>query len=195
MGGLRGTLEDQGHRSSASARRPASVIRMRVTCIERPPATARSVCAVANPARIRSARKSVVNPGASTIASAQPPGDAASNSSARRRSVLRLLARRRGLCLPFLHPGDVVSCAYGMIWGRRRSAASRGTAEQQAKLFEKFTIGRCYDRSALPGLGLALSRKLARMIGGDVTVTSELGKGSVFTVRLPGGADTQSRMR
>jgi signal transduction histidine kinase len=36
-------------------------------------------------------------------------------------------------------------------------------------------------------LGLALSRKLARMMGGDVTVTSEPGKGSVFTVRLPGG--------
>jgi len=28
------------------------------------------------------------------------------------------------------------------------------------------------------------------MMGGDVTVTSELGKGSVFTVRLPGGAAT-----
>jgi signal transduction histidine kinase len=27
------------------------------------------------------------------------------------------------------------------------------------------------------------------MMGGDVTVTSEAGKGSVFTVRLPGGAD------
>lgn len=38
------------------------------------------------------------------------------------------------------------------------------------------------------GLGLALSRKLARMMGGDVTVTSEPGKGAVFTVRLPGGA-------
>jgi signal transduction histidine kinase len=37
------------------------------------------------------------------------------------------------------------------------------------------------------GLGLALSRKLARMMGGDVTVTSEPGKGSVFTVRLPSG--------
>jgi len=36
------------------------------------------------------------------------------------------------------------------------------------------------------GLGLALSRKLARMMGGDVTVTSEPGEGSVFTVRLPG---------
>jgi sensor histidine kinase regulating citrate/malate metabolism len=37
---------------------------------------------------------------------------------------------------------------------------------------------------------LALSRKLARMMGGDVTVASEPGKGSVFTVRLPCGTDT-----
>jgi signal transduction histidine kinase len=41
------------------------------------------------------------------------------------------------------------------------------------------------------GLGLALSRKLAGMMGGDVTVTSEPGKGSVFTVRLPGGGVTR----
>ena len=40
------------------------------------------------------------------------------------------------------------------------------------------------------GLGLAITRKLARMMGGDVTVTSEPGKGSVFTVRLPGSADS-----
>ena len=33
---------------------------------------------------------------------------------------------------------------------------------------------------------MAITRKLARMMGGDVTVTSEPGKGSVFTVRLPG---------
>jgi len=34
--------------------------------------------------------------------------------------------------------------------------------------------------------GLAITRKLARMMGGDVTVTSEPGKGSAFAVRFPG---------
>ena len=44
-------------------------------------------------------------------------------------------------------------------------------------------------RKVADGLGLALSRKLARLMGGDVTVASELGKGSTFTVRLPGGTE------
>jgi signal transduction histidine kinase len=61
------------------------------------------------------------------------------------------------------------------------------TAEQQAKLFEEFTQADASTAQKFggTGLGLALSRKLARMMGGDVTVTSEPGKGSVFTVRLP----------
>ena len=39
------------------------------------------------------------------------------------------------------------------------------------------------------GIGLAITRKLARLMGGDVTVASEPGKGSEFTVRLPGGTE------
>jgi adenylate cyclase len=69
------------------------------------------------------------------------------------------------------------------------------TAEQQAKLFQEFTQADSLTarRYGGTGLGLALSRKLARMMGGDVTVTSEPGKGSVFTVRLPGGVDTPTK--
>jgi signal transduction histidine kinase len=63
------------------------------------------------------------------------------------------------------------------------------TPEQMAKLFEEFsqaeaTTARQYGGT---GLGLAITRKLCRMMGGDVTVTSEVGKGSVFTIRLPAG--------
>jgi signal transduction histidine kinase len=59
--------------------------------------------------------------------------------------------------------------------------------EQQAGLFEEFnqadaSIAKRYGGS---GLGLAITRKLARLMGGDVTLVSELNQGSVFTVRLP----------
>ena len=64
------------------------------------------------------------------------------------------------------------------------------TAEQQAKLFQDFTQADSLTarRYGGTGLGLAITRKLARMMGGDVTVASEPGKGSIFTVRLPDDA-------
>jgi adenylate cyclase len=64
------------------------------------------------------------------------------------------------------------------------------TPEQLTKLFQEFSQAEASTAKNYggTGLGLAITRKLARMMGGDVTVTSEHGKGSVFTVCLPAGA-------
>ncbi len=62
--------------------------------------------------------------------------------------------------------------------------------EQQERLFQSFSqadpsTSRKYGGT---GLGLVISRRFAQMMGGDITVESELGRGSVFTVRLPRNA-------
>ncbi len=55
-----------------------------------------------------------------------------------------------------------------------------------ADLFQDFVQIDFERRQGGTGLGLALSRRLARMMGGDITVSSIMGKGSVFTLQLPG---------
>jgi signal transduction histidine kinase len=63
------------------------------------------------------------------------------------------------------------------------------TGEQMEKLFQEFSQASSKTASKYggTGLGLVISRKFCQMMGGDITVASEPGKGSVFTVRLPGG--------
>jgi signal transduction histidine kinase len=64
------------------------------------------------------------------------------------------------------------------------------TPEQMDKLFQEFSQASSKTASKYggTGLGLVISRKFCQMMGGDITVASEPGKGSVFSVRLPGGA-------
>src|SRR5207247_9512278 len=64
------------------------------------------------------------------------------------------------------------------------------TAEQQAKLFAEFSQADATtaQRFGGTGLGLAITRKLARLMGCDVTVTSGPGPGSVLDVRQLGWA-------
>jgi signal transduction histidine kinase/CheY-like chemotaxis protein len=60
-------------------------------------------------------------------------------------------------------------------------------AEDQERIFQEWTQieGKLQKVAKGTGLGLPLSRKLAQLLGGDVAVSSEVGVGSVFTVRIP----------
>jgi len=65
------------------------------------------------------------------------------------------------------------------------------TPEQLGKLFQAFTQadGGTQRKYGGTGLGLALSRKFCVMMGGDINAQSEPGKGSTFTMRLPGDVE------
>ena len=58
------------------------------------------------------------------------------------------------------------------------------SSEEQAKVFDQFVQVKSENIKAHmgTGLGLAISRKLARLMGGDVTLKSERGKGSIFSL-------------
>ena len=61
------------------------------------------------------------------------------------------------------------------------------TPEQMAKLFQEFSQASSATASKYggTGLGLAISKRFCQMMGGDITVESEPGRGSTFTIRLP----------
>ncbi|NBR77845.1 MAG: hypothetical protein EBT76_03480, partial [Microbacteriaceae bacterium] len=92
------------------------------------------------------------------------------------KGTVRLRARRQAENLVF----EVIDSGIGM------------TPEQVGRLFQAFaqadsSTSKKYGGT---GLGLALSRKFCQLMGGDMTVSSEAGKGSTFTATIPAQVKT-----
>jgi signal transduction histidine kinase len=65
------------------------------------------------------------------------------------------------------------------------------TEEQMGKLYQPFSQADIQTARKFggTGLGLAITRQFCEMMGGDITVRSEHGRGTAFTVRLPMAAE------
>ncbi len=103
-----------------------------------------------------------------------------------RQIVLNLLSN----AAKFTHAGKILLAARQDGENLRISVSDTGigiSAEALPRIFKEFqqadnTTTRQYGGT---GLGLSISRNLARLLGGDITVDSELGKGSTFTLVIP----------
>jgi PAS domain S-box-containing protein len=75
-----------------------------------------------------------------------------------------------------------------LLWlaARIEDTGSGISDEDQKMLFEPFSRAKgALNTQEGTGLGLAITRKYARLMGGDVTVSSRLGEGSVFRLEIP----------
>lgn len=103
-----------------------------------------------------------------------------------RQIVLNLLSN----AAKFTHEGKITLSAHTVAENLHISVEDTGigiSAEALPRIFKEFqqadnTTTRQYGGT---GLGLSISRNLARLLGGDLTVESEAGKGSIFTLAIP----------
>jgi signal transduction histidine kinase len=104
-----------------------------------------------------------------------------------RQRVRQILVNLIGNALKFTQAGKVAALASGAAEARLHIAVrdtGPGIApDQHAAIFEEF--GQGGGDAPGTGLGLAIARRLARAMGGDVTVESELGQGATFHLTLP----------
>ena len=117
----------------------------------------------------------------------------------------QILVNLVGNAIKFTEVGGVRLAVHGDPDGRptvRFDVIDTGigmSPEQIAGLFQPFSQAdgsahRCYGGT---GLGLAISKRLAAMLGGDIAVASEPGRGSTFSLTIAAGSpdDTRSRSR
>jgi signal transduction histidine kinase len=117
--------------------------------------------------------------------------------------VRQILVNLLSNAVKFTDAGGLVSLEYGLTTRSDPKAQTTGSGpwaffrvtdtgigipdDQLSRIFEPFVqvkSGRTRANDG-SGLGLAISHKLARLMGGDITVESRLGEGSAFTLWLP----------
>lgn len=100
-----------------------------------------------------------------------------------------------GNAVKYTRPGGEVTVSIGSDdQGAYLDCADTGlgiSEADQVHLFSAFHRSTNPEALSLPGsgLGLAISRRIVQLHGGQVTVRSDLGRGSCFRVRLPLGVD------
>ncbi|HYD55244.1 MAG TPA: GAF domain-containing sensor histidine kinase [Gemmatimonadaceae bacterium] len=107
-----------------------------------------------------------------------------------RKKIAKVLATLVGNALKFTAAGRVtasVALRDGTVVYRVEDTGIGIPIESQDLVFEEFrqVDGSMTRRHGGSGLGLALARRLARLLSGDVTLSSEPGRGSVFELALP----------
>lgn len=118
-----------------------------------------------------------------------PGRDAGLEATAEFRRVLQVLLNLVGNAINYSSEGSQVRIELAKVGDRSIvTVADNGpglSQDQQAVVFGKFErLGRSGDGGS--GLGLYISRRIARAMGGELTVESELGEGARFILELPG---------
>jgi signal transduction histidine kinase len=139
-------------------------------------------------ATVMSATESLARTKGIALNSAVAPGLPMGKGDARR--LTQVLLNLVGNAIKFTDQGSVEIRAAAVGSNFELSVVDTGfgiAPEDQAKIFEEFQQ---VDNSSTrkkggTGLGLSISRKIVELHGGAITVTSEIGKGSIFKVTIP----------
>lgn len=118
-----------------------------------------------------------------TIARPAPDDSAPARGDFRR--VLQILVNLIGNAVRYSPPGGVVAVEVGPGRTAAVSDSGKGVApEDQSRIFDKFERVDPSEPGG-SGLGLYIARRLARAMGGDLTVESAPGEGARYTLSLP----------
>ena len=107
-----------------------------------------------------------------------------------RRKISKMLVALLSNAYKFTQTGEIrlsVQVANGRVQYRVQDTGIGIPSDMQQLVFEEFrqVDGSSTRRYGGPGLGLALARRLARLLGGEIVVRSAPGEGSTFQVELP----------